>query len=334
VLCTLPLPEPFATLIEPVADIRILGRIPAAEELVAELSARPVEVLCPQMADRIDANLLAAAAPRLRAVCLYAAGFNNVDLEAAQRHGVIVGNTAGVLSDATADCAMGLMLAAARRLCEGDAEMRRGQFAGWAPDHLLGLDLRDSLLGIVGFGGIGQAVARRALGFSMRVAYAQRAGVVIAEELRDRVTAMPLEALLAEADVLSLHVPLTDATRHLIDEAALRRMKPTSILVNTARGGVVDEGALVRALQEGWIAGAGLDVYEHEPRLAPGLAACPNAVLAPHIGSATTRTRAAMAELCARNTLDALSGRVPRSCVNPSVWAERAPPSLVKADPA
>ncbi|MFN2568371.1 MAG: 2-hydroxyacid dehydrogenase [Candidatus Dormibacteria bacterium] len=328
VLGTLPLPRPFGQLVEPVAGLRNLGHVPTTEELILELSAHPVDVLCPQMADRIDERVLSAAAPRLRAVCVYAAGFDNIDLEAAGRRNVIVGNTAGALTDATADCAMGLMLAAGRRLCEGDAEMRRGAFAGWAPDHLLGVDLSHGLLGIIGFGRIGQAVARRALGFSMRVVYAQREGVVVAEDLRDRVSAVPLESLLEEADVLSLHVPLTSATRHLLDEPALRRMKPTSILVNTSRGAVVDEPVLVRALREGWIAGAGLDVYENEPRLAPGLAECRNAVLAPHVGSATPRTRSAMAELCAGNTIDALAGRPPRSCVNPAAWSVPPPPLI------
>lgn len=306
------------------AEVRILGHIPTPEELAIEL-ARGVDVLCPQLRDVVDASVLDAGLPRLRAVCLFSVGFDNVDVDAATARHVAVGNTPGVLTEATADCALGLMLAAARRLCEGDALVRRGGFTGWEPELLLGLDLGDSLLGLVGFGRIGQALARRALACGMRVAYAQHGGGAVPADLAGRVTAMPLPRLLTEADVVSLHVPLRPETRHLIDQAALRRMKPTAVLVNTARGAVVDEAALVRALREGWIAAAGLDVYEDEPQLAPGLASCRTAVLAPHLGSATVRTRAAMAEMCAANAVAALQGRIPPHCVNPRAWAAGAP---------
>src|SRR5207302_2661591 len=180
----------------------------------------------------------------------------------------------------------------------------------------------------VGFGRIGQAVARRALCFSMRVAYSDDTDPEIADDLRPMVTRMSLDELLRASDVVSLHTPLTDDTRHLIDETALRSMQPHAVLVNTARGPVIDEDALVRALRKGWIAAAGLDVYEHEPRLAEGLKGCRNAVLAPHLGSATVKTRAAMAELCARNALDAVRGRMPRHCVNPAAWSRGSPPAL------
>ena len=329
VLCTLRLPEPAPTLIAGSADLRVLGRIPPTAELVAEV-ASGVDVLCPQLRDAITAEVLDAGRPRLRAVATYAVGVDNIDVAAATERGIVVGNTPGVLTEATADCAMGLLLAAARRLREGDAEVRAGRFTGWEPEYLLGMDLPGALLGIVGFGRIGQAVARRALCFGMRVAYAQSARpAAVPDDLRDRVGPMPLDRLLAEADAISLHVPLTEQTRHLIDEAALRRMKPSSVLVNTARGAVVDEAALVRALREGWIAAAGLDVYEAEPRLTPGLTECANAVLAPHLGSATVGTRAAMAELCATNTLAALRGELPPHCVNPQAWAAGAPPNLL-----
>jgi len=328
VLCTLRLPEPAPSLLDAVAEVRVLGRIPETAELCAELAAG-VDVLCPQLRDRVTAAVLDAGLPRLRAVCNYAVGVDNVDVAAATARGIVVGNTPGVLTDATADLALGLLLAAARRIREGDAEVRAGRFTGWEPEYLLGLDLGGALLGIVGFGRIGQALARRALACSMRVAYADsgRAAAIDAD-LAGRVTAMPLTELLEQADAVSLHVPLTVETRHLIDAAALRRMKPSAVLVNTARGAVVDEAALVRALREGWIAAAGLDVYEDEPRLTAGLAECPNAVLAPHLGSATVRTRAAMAELCAGNALAALRGVVPPHCVNPHAWATGGPPSL------
>ena len=327
-LLTLALPEPAPRLLGEFAEVRVLGHPPTADELAAELR-RGVDVLCPQLNDPVPAAVLDAGLPRLRAVCTYAVGYNNVDVGAATERGIAVGNTPGVLTEATADCALGLLIAAARRLCEGDAVLRAGGFPGWQPEFLLGLDLHGALLGVVGFGRIGQALARRALACGMRVAYAERASVHVEDDLVGRVGAMPFDELVAEADVVSLHVPLAGGTRHLIDAAVLRRMKPTAVLVNTSRGAVVDEAALVRALTEGWIAAAGLDVYEDEPRLAPGLAECRNAVLAPHLGSATVRTRAAMADLTARNALAALRGDLPPHCVNPMAWQGQRPASLV-----
>src|SRR5439155_5559129 len=211
---------------------------------------------------------------------------------------------------------------------EGDRELRAGRYTGWEPTYLLGTEMRDAVLGIIGFGRIGQAVARRALAFSMRIVYFDTTDPTIADDLREIAQQVSLDALLREADVVSVHTPLSAETHHLIDTDALRAMKPTAVLVNTSRGPVIDEVALVRALREHWIAGAGLDVYENEPQLAPGLAGCTNAVLAPHLGSATVRTRAAMGELCARNALDAIAGRLPRHCVNPEAWARLSPPSL------
>lgn len=323
VLATLPLPEPFSEMVEPAATLSVLGRIPTTEELCEELRARPVEVLCPQLRDPITAEVLDAGGPALRAVCVYAVGYNNVDVGAATERGIAVGHTPGVLTDATADLAFALLLAAARRIVEGDRAMRAGAYAGWEPDYMLGLELRDSLLGIVGFGRIGHAVATRARAFGMRIAAYDPAGLRIPPELQGQVEEMPLDRLLEEADVVSLHVPLTPETHHLIDEAALRSMKRSAVLVNSSRGPVIDEPALVRALREGWIAAAGLDVYENEPAMAPGLAECTNAVLAPHLGSATIRTRAAMAELTARNALEVLAGRPPLHCVNPEAWHSR-----------
>ena len=333
VLLTVPLPEPGMRLLselgEGEVEVRVLGRIPPTRELREELR-RGVDVLCPQLTDPVDAATLDAGLPRLRAVSNYAVGVNNIDVEAATARGIAVGNTPGVLTDATADCAMGLLLAAARRLCEGDRLVRAGDWSGWDPEWMLGLELRGALLGVVGFGRIGQAVARRALAFGMRVVHAAHGGAgAVDTDLAGRVEAMPLDRLLEAADAVSLHVPLTPSTHHLIDEAALRRMRRTAVFVNTARGAVVDEPALVRALREGWIAAAGLDVYEDEPRLAPGLADLPNAVLAPHLGSATVRTRAAMAELCAGNALAALRGLPLPHSPNPQAWAGGLPPALL-----
>ena len=327
VLCTLALPEPAPSLLSARAELTVLGRIPSPDELREHL-ARGVDVLCPQLRDRVDAALLDAAGPRLRAVCNYAVGFDNIDVAACTARGVVATNTPGVLTGATADCAMGLILATARRLCEGDHEMRSGRFTGWEPEYLLGLDLGGAVLGLVGFGRIGQAVAERALAFGMTVLYADAQDPPVAPSLAGRVEKVDFDAIVARADVISLHTPLTAETRHLVNEGVLRRMKPTSVLVNTSRGPVIDEAALVRALREGWIAGAGLDVYEREPEMAPGLAECRNAVLAPHLGSATVATRAAMARLCAENAVAALDGRMPPTALNPEAWASGAPAPL------
>lgn len=331
VLCTVPLPDRFGETMDGAATVRVVGRLLSREELILELRSKPVDVLCPQLQERVDAAVLDAGAPRLRCVSMFAVGFDNVDIPAATERRIVVGHTPGVLTDATADCAMGLILAAARRLCEGDREVRAGDWTGWAPEHMLGLQVTGAALGLAGFGRIGQAVARRALGFAMDVRYHDPTDPKVPEDLRGRVENVgTLERLLADSDVVSLHTPLTAATRHLIGESQLRAMRPTAILVNTSRGAVIDEPALVRALQERWIAGAGLDVYEAEPQLTPGLTECPTAVLAPHLGSATVQTRAAMAGLTADNALDALSGRVPRRCVNPDAWSGGTPPSLLE----
>jgi glyoxylate reductase len=328
VLCTLPLPAPFDELVRPRATVRVLGSIVPTADLIDRLRAQPVDVLCPQLRDPVTAELLEAGLPRLRCVALYAVGYNNVDLDAATARHIAVTNTPGVLTDATADLTFGLLLATARRICEGDAAMRAGTFTGWTPDYMLGMELKDALLGVVGFGRIGQAMARRALAFGMRVAFTSDVDVALDDDLRDRVTELPMGELLGSADIVTLHVPLTESTHHLIDEPALRSMRPTAIVVNSSRGPVIDEPALVRALREGWIAGAGLDVYENEPEPAPGLRDCRNAVLAPHLGSATVATRAAMAQLTAQNTLAALEGTVPANVVNPDAWEGGPPPAV------
>ncbi len=312
-LLTLALPEPAPALLAGAGTVRVLGRLPDAAELLRELDG--VDVLCSQLRDPVSAEVLAQAPSRLRAVCNYAVGYDNVDLEAATRRGVWVTNTPDVLTTATADCAMGLILAVARRLGEGDRAVRAGRFEGWRPDYMLGLDLYGATLALVGFGRIGRAVAERAAVFGMRVLYTDRSGATPPAHLRDA-RRVSLLAALAQADVVSLHAPLSADTRHLIDDVALRAMKRSAILINTARGALIDERALVDALREGRIGGAGLDVYEHEPQLAPGLGDCPNAVLSPHLGSATHRTRRAMARVCAVNAVAAARGEVPPNAVN------------------
>lgn len=321
-LLTLALPEPAPTLLSEAGNVRVLGRVPDAEELVRELDG--VDVLCSQLRDRLTADVLAHAPPRLRAVCNYAVGYDNVDLEEATRRGVWVTNTPDVLTTATADCTMGLMLAVARRLGEGDRAVRAGRFEGWRPDYMLGLDLHGATLALVGFGRIARAVAERAGVFGMGILYTDRSGATPPAHLRDARRVSLLQAL-GRADVISLHAPLTADTHHLIDDVALRAMKRSALLINTARGALIDEHALVDALREGRIGGAGLDVYEREPQLAPGLGDCPNTVLSPHLGSATHRTRSAMARVCAVNAVAAARGEVPPNAVNaPRVAGNRA----------
>lgn len=267
------------------------------EELLRR--ADGVEGLLCTLVDLIDAELLDAL-PDLRAVANYAVGVDNIDLEAARERGVLVGNTPGVLTETTADLAFALILACARGLLSAADDVRSGRWTTWSPEGWLGRDVHGATLGIVGAGAIGRAVARRAEGFGMTVLLSGR---------RSGEGRVPLEQLLAESDFVSLHPPLTDETRGLIGEAELRAMKPTAILVNTARGPIVDAGALRRALEEGWIAAAGLDVTDPEPL--PGddpLLTAPNLIVLPHIGSATHATREAMADLAVENLMAAMAG--------------------------
>jgi glyoxylate reductase len=259
--------------------------------------ARHADALICMLSDRIDAAFLDAC-PQLKVIANYAVGLDNVDLDAARRHGIAVGNTPDVLTDATADLAFALLLAAARRLSQAAKAVTDGAWGTWQPDSHLGADLVGATLGIVGAGRIGQAVAKRAAGFDMRVLTTTSRG------------GTPLDELLAVADFVSLHVPLTPATHHLIDARALKRMKPTAILVNTARGPVIHQQALIAALHAGEIAGAALDVTDPEP-LPPDhpLLQAPNVLVVPHIGSATSRTRATMTELAVGNVLAGLAGR-------------------------
>lgn len=266
----------------------------------------------------VDAEVIAAGV-NLKAIANYAVGFNNIDVAAATARGIAVINTPDVLTNATADFAWALLLAAARRVVEGDALVRRGEFKGWAPELLIGVEIYGKTLGIIGAGRIGQAMARRALGFGMRVLYHNRKRLPEAVEKELNLTYASLGDLLKEADFISLHCPLTPDTRHLIGAAELDLMKPTAVLVNTARGPVIDEAALVRALREQRIFGAGLDVFEEEPALHPGLAELPNVVLAPHIGSAARETRLRMVDMVVSDVLAVLQGQRPRNLVNPEI---------------
>jgi len=247
----------------------------------------------------------------VRVVANVAVGYNNIDVAAAHRRGVVVTNTPDVLTESTADFAWALLMATARRVVEAHHFARSGQWHRWQWDLLLGADVYGKTLGLVGFGRIGRAVARRALGFNMRVLYQDAVGADAAVERELSVSRKELEAVLREADFVSLHTPFLPETRHLMNERTLRLMKKSAILVNASRGPVVDEAALVRALQEGWIAGAGLDVFEEEPKIHPGLIPLTNVVLAPHIASASSDTRVAMATLAVRNCLAVLEGKPP-----------------------
>jgi glyoxylate reductase len=274
-------------------------------------AVRGADGLVTLLHDRVDAALLDAAGPGLRVVANVAVGHDNIDLGACRARGVVATNTPGVLTDATADLAIALLLAVTRRLGEGERLLRRREPWAWSLDFMLGSGLAGRTLGIVGLGAIGQATARRARAFGMRIAYAGRgpADPAVEEELEAEFR--ELDELLASADAISLHCPLTPETRHLIDARRLAMMPPHAYLVNTARGPVVDESALVDALRHGTIAGAALDVFEHEPEVHPGLVELENAVIVPHLGSATVETRTAMAGLAVDNCLAVLAGDVP-----------------------
>jgi glyoxylate reductase len=276
------------------------------------------------LTERVDAELLEAAGPDLVIVANYAVGFDNIDVEECTRRGVLVSNTPDVLTETTADTAWTLLMTAARRVAEGDRFLRARRPWIWAPEMMLGQDVHGKVLGVVGFGRIGQAMARRASGFGMRVIYYD----VVRPP--DEVT-RPLEAeyrafddLLTEADLISIHVALTPETRHLFGPEQFRKMKPTAVLVNTSRGPVIDEAALAGALRAGEIFGAGLDVFENEPEVHPDLLERENVVVIPHLGSATVETRDAMGFLAVENLLSGLEGRRPPTLLNPRAWDERA----------
>jgi len=291
---------------------------PPREELLRRV--RGVDGLLCLLTERIDAEVLDAAGPGLRVVSNHAVGFDNVDVPALTARGIPLGNTPGILTDATADLAFTLLLVAARRVVEAERYVRAGGWRTWSPGQMLGLDLRGATLGIIGFGRIGKAVARRASGFEMRVIFhdPSEPGPV------DGARPVDLETLLRESDLVSLHVPLTDQTRGLIDAHALALMKPTAVLVNTARGAVVDQGALYDALRQGRIFAAALDVTDPEPLPADSpLLTLHNLIIVPHIASASRASRAAMSRIAAENLLAGLRGERLPYCVNPEVYDSR-----------
>lgn len=298
------------------------AEVPGLQPHIVEALPRADAILC-LLTERIDAAVLERA-PRLLVVSNMAVGVDNIDVAACTARGIPVGHTPGVLTEATADLAMALLLAAARRLPQAAADAREGRWSTWSPTGWLGADLQGARLGLVGLGKIGAAVARRARGFGLELAYAAPRARPELEASLGPLRHLPLPELLATSDFVSLHVPLTATTRHLIDADALRRMKPTAILINTARGPVVDSAALAEALHAGTLGGAGLDVTDPEPLpLDHPLFACPNLLVVPHIGSATVGTRRRMAELAANNVLAALEGRSLPHAVNPGVGPRR-----------
>ena len=291
------------------------------DRLLAEVAGKAGAVTL--LTDRVDDEFLDAAGPQLGIVANYAVGFDNVDVPACTRRGVLASNTPEVLTETTADTAFALMMAAARRIAEGDRFLRAGTPWIWGPLMMLGQDVHHKTLGIVGFGRIGQALARRAGGFAMRILYYDTFRPPAEVERDLGAEYRDLDDLLREADFVSLHINLTPQTRHMINAGRLARMKPTAVLVNTSRGPVIDEAALAQALKAGEIFAAGLDVFEREPEVNPDLLNCDTAVLIPHLGSATVETRLAMANLAADNLFAALAGQRPPTLLNPEAWEQR-----------
>lgn len=292
-------------------------RIISRAELLA--GVKGVDAVLPILTDKIDGEVLDVAGPQLKIVANFAVGYNNIDVPAATARKVPVTNTPGVLTDTTADLTFALILGVARRMGEGERMVRARQWPGWGPMQLLGADVYGKTLGIYGMGRIGQAVAKRAVGFDMNILYTNRNRLDAATEKQFNARYVDKATLLAESDYVSIHCPLMPETTHAFGAAEFAAMKKTAYLINTSRGPVVDEAALVGALNNGEIAGAGLDVYEHEPTLHEGLYDCENAVIAPHLGSATLETRGKMASIAATNIIARLRGERPPNCVNPEV---------------
>ena len=303
-----------------VVDLHEADKPLGRTELIARLKGRQ-GLIC-LITDAIDAPLLAAC-PDLKVVANVAVGFNNIDVAEATKRGVVITNTPDVLTETAADFAWTLLMATARRVVEADRYVREGKFTQWEFMLLLGGDIHGKTLGIIGFGRIGRAMARRARGFDMRVLYQDAVAADPATERELRATRTDTATLLRESDFVTLHTPLLPETQHLINTQSLKTMKKTAYLVNASRGPVVDEAALAQALKEGWIAGAGMDVFEREPEVHPALMGLPNAVLAPHIASASSDTRLKMANLAVDNCLAVLEGKTPPTPVNPEVLASR-----------
>jgi glyoxylate reductase len=321
VLVTRRLPEPVMEFIQARCDADVWEGPPEAiprDELLRRIRGRLGAITL--LTERVDAEFLDAAGPDLRIVANYAVGFDNIDVEECTRRGVLATNTPDVLTETTADLAWSLLMAAARRIPEGDRFLRSRTPWIWGPEMMLGQDVHDKVLGVVGFGRIGQAMARRAAGFGMRVVYfdAFRPPPELERELGAEFR--EFDELLPEADFITIHVALTEETRHMFGAEQFKKMKRTAVVVNSSRGPVIDEAALAQALRDGEIFAAGLDVFEKEPEVHPQLLELDNAVIVPHLGSATVETRHAMGMLAADNLIAALEGRKPPTLINPEAW--------------
>jgi glyoxylate reductase len=307
VLLTRRLPEPVMQELSTRFTVRgTYDRPMGRRELLEQV--RDADALLVTLAETVDKELLDHA-PRLKIVAVYAVGYNNVDVHAAAARGIVVTNTPDVLTETTADLTWALILAVARGVPQGERVVREGRWDGWNPTQFLGSEVHGRTLGIIGMGRIGRAVARRALGFAMPILYSSRTALNAQDESLLNATQLPLPLLLETADFVSVHVPLTEDTRHLLGRAELARMRPGAFLINTSRGAVVDEAALMDALEMGRLAGAGLDVYEHEPRIPLKLLTLSNVVLSPHLGSATLETRVKMGMMAVANITAVLAGK-------------------------
>ncbi len=291
-----------------------LGETPIPyEELLKEVLG--MDALLCLLTDKIDEKVMELAGPQLKIIANYAVGFDNIDIAEATKRKIVVTNTPGVLTETTADLAWALLMASARRLGEGERLVRASQWAGWNPTLLLGVDIYGKTLGIFGMGRIGQAVARRAKGFNMRILYYDIQEQSLPKDLE--ATKVDKDTLLKESDFITIHCPLTRSTYHAFGLEEFKKMKRTACIINTSRGPVIDEEALVQALNKGLIFSAGLDVFEKEPEIHPDLLNCPNAILIPHLGSASVETRSRMAEIAAQNIIARLNGQIPPNTVNP-----------------
>jgi len=324
IVVTRRIPEPAVEILREAGDVWVSPDDRPLEVSELHEAIAGADVVVTLLHDKVDDAFLDAAGDQLRAVCNVAVGFDNIDVPAATKRGVLVTNTPAVLTEATADLAMTLILAVTRRIGEGERIIRAREPWSWHMFMLLGTGLQGKTLGVVGMGAIGQSLARRAKAFGMEIVYsdARQAPAEVEQELGAR--RVELDELLRTADVVSIHAPLMDETRHLINADTLGLMKESAYLVNSARGPIIDEAALVDALKAGKIAGAGLDVYENEPETHPGLVDLDNVVLLPHLGSATIETRTAMGVLAAENAVLALRGERPKTPVNPEVLEGRA----------
>jgi len=321
VFVTRKIPQPGLDLLkkEFTIDVNPYDRVLTREEIIEGIKGKN-GMLC-LLTDPIDREVIYAE-PKLKMIASYAVGYDNIDISAATERGIPVSNTPGVLTETTAELAWALLFSVARRIVEGDTFSRAGKFKGWEPLLMLGQDVTNKTLGIIGAGRIGTAFALKSKGFDMKVIYTdEQRNEQLERELEAK--KVPLPELLKESDFVSIHVPLTKATHHLIDEKELRMMKKTAILINTARGSIINEKALVKALTEHWIFGAGLDVYEKEPEISRELKSLDNVVLQPHTGSGTIETRTKMALMAAENLIEGLKGNIPPNCINKEVFLKK-----------